>query len=201
MSDPSSGKLQGAEKAAIFLMTLGEQAAADVLKHMSPKEVQKIGVAMTGLQRIPKAVIESTLTDFIQDVQNETTLSAGAEEYIRNVLINALGEEKAGRMIDKILLGGNTKGLESLKRMDVRSIVELICYEHPQIIAIVLSYLDSDQAAEVLSEFPEKVRTDLLLRVATLDSIQPAAIQELNEILEKQLRGGSNVQSSRIRGV
>jgi flagellar motor switch protein FliG len=192
---------QGAEKVAVLLMALGEAAAAEILRHLGPKEVQAVGVAMAGLKKVPKQAVESTLNNFIQDVRNETALTVGSDEYIRNVLINALGEEKAGGMIDRILLGGNTKGLEALKWMDARAVVELIRYEHPQIIAIVLSYLDSDHAAEVLAAFPERQRGDILLRVATLDGVQPAALQELNEILEKQLRGGASGQSSSIGGI
>jgi flagellar motor switch protein FliG len=194
-------KLSGPEKAAVLLMTMGEAAAAEVLKHMGPKEVQKIGIAMAQLQNIPKETVQGTLSEFIHGVQNQTALGVGSEEYIRSVLINALGEEKAASMIDRILLGGNTRGLESLKWMDPRAVVELIRLEHPQIIAIVLSYLESDQAAAVLQEFPEKVRSDIVLRIATLSGVQPAAMAELNEILERQLKGGTNIQSSNIGGV
>ncbi len=116
-------------------------------------------------------------------------------------MTSALGQDKAAGIIDKILLGGNSKGLESLKWMDARAVCELIRNEHPQIIAIILSYLDSDHAAVVLAEFPEKVQADILLRIATLEGVQPAAMKELNDTLEKQLKGGANVQSSAIGGV
>jgi len=201
MPEQVTDRPEGAEKVAVFLMALGEEAATEVLRHLGPKEVQAIGVAMASLKKVSKTAVEHTLNDFIQNVRNETALTIGANDYIRNVLVNALGEEKAGGMIDRILLGGNTKGLEALKWMNARAVVELIRYEHPQIIAIVLSYLESDQAAEVLSEFPERQRADILLRVASLDGVQPAALQELNEILEKQLRGGASGQSSKIGGV
>jgi len=168
---------------------------------MGPKEVQQLGVAMAGITNVSRETVQTVLADFINKVNSETGLGMGAEDYVRSVLVNALGEEKAGGMIDRILLGGNTKGLESLKWMDARAVTELIRLEHPQIIAIVLSYLDSDQAAAVLNEFPEKIRADLLLRIATLDGIQPAAMHELNEVLEKQLRGSSGLQSSTIGGV
>ncbi|MEQ8496698.1 MAG: flagellar motor switch protein FliG, partial [Gammaproteobacteria bacterium] len=128
-------------------------------------------------------------------------IGIGSEDYIRTVLTNALGEEKASSMIDRILLGGNTKGLESLKWMDARAVVELIRFEHPQIIAIVLSYLDSDQAAEVLALLPENTRADLLMRIATMDGIQPAAMKELNDMLEQQLRGGAGGQQSSMGGI
>lgn len=201
MPEPTRTRLQGSEKAAVLLMSLGVQTAAEVLKHMGPKEVQKIGVAMAGLQNVSRETVKATVEEFMQNMQQQTGLGVGTEEYIRKVLVDALGEEKARGMIDRILLGGNTKGLESLKWMDPRAVAELIRLEHPQIIAIVLSYLDSDQAAAVLGEFPERVRTDILLRIATMDGVQPAAMQELNEILEKQLKGGSNVKSSTIGGV
>jgi flagellar motor switch protein FliG len=194
-------KLTGVEKAAVLLMTMGEKSAAEVLKHMGPKEVQKIGIAMASVQNINRDTVNATMSEFIGNLQNQTSLGLGSDEYIRSVLVNALGEEKAASMIDRILLGGNTKGLESLKWMDPRSVAELIRLEHPQIIAIVLSYLEPDQAAAVLQEFPEKWRSDLVLRVATLNGVQPAAMQELNDILERQLKGGSGLKSSAIGGV
>ncbi len=200
MAEAGSG-FKGPEKAAVFLMSLGEEIAAEVLRHMGPKEVQQVGVAMASLPHVSKEEVQAVLGEFIETVKTETALGLGAEEYVRNVLVNALGEEKAGGMIDRILLGGNTKGLESLKWMDARGVYELIRLEHPQIIAIVLSYLDSDQAAAVLAEFPENVQSDLLLRIATLEGVQPAAMQELNEILEQQLRGGGSVQSAAMGGV
>ncbi len=194
-------KLGGSEKAAVLLMSLGEQAAAAVLRHMGPKEVQKIGTAMAALENVNKETVDATLGEFVGSVQQQTGLGVGSEEYIRKVLTEALGEDKARSMIDRILLGGSSKGLESLKWMDPRAVVELVRLEHPQIIAIVLSYLDGDQAAAVLSEFPEKVRTDILLRIATMDGVQPAAMYELNEMLEKQLQGSTGVTSSAIGGL
>ncbi len=195
-------KLNGVEKAAVLLMTMGELAAAEILKHMGPKEVQKIGIAMASLQNVSKETVNATMADFVNSLHNQTSLGVGSDEYIRSVLVNALGEEKAATMIDRILLGGNTKGLESLKWMDPRAVAELIRLEHPQIIAIVLSYLEADQAAAVLQEFPEKVRSDLVLRVATLNGVQPSAMQELNDILERQLKGGGGgLKSSSIGGV
>ena len=198
MAEESSG-IDGAQKAAIFLMTMGEGPAAEVMKHLGPREVQKIGVAMSGLEVVSPQNVKSTLGEFVQSVKTHTGI--GSEEYIRAVLTNALGEEKAGNMIDRILLGGSTKGLESLKWMDPRTIVEIVQFEHPQIVAIVLSYLDSDQSAEVLSMLPENLRTDLLLRIATMDSIQPAAMKELNEMLEIQLRGSAAGNQSTLGGV
>jgi flagellar motor switch protein FliG len=197
----NSSGLDPTQKAAILLMSIGEDSAAAVLKHMGPKEVQRIGVAMTTVKDLTKDMVNNVIDEFMNTVNKQTSLGVGVDDYVRNVLHSALGEEKAASVIDRILLGGNSKGLESLKWMNPKSIAELICNEHPQIIAIILSYLESDMSAEVLSSFPEKVQSDLLLRIATLDGVQPAAMKELNDTLEKQLKGSGGVQSSTIGGV
>lgn len=194
-------KLSGVQRAAILLLALGEQDAAELLKHMGPKEVQDVGMAMAGLTNVSTHQMEQVMGNFVTTLEQQTSLGLGADDYIRSVLTNALGTEKAGGMIDRILLGRNSKGLEQLKWMDPRAVAELIRLEHPQIIAIVLSFLDADQSAEVLSQFPEQVRTDIIMRVATLDGIQPGALQELDDILEKQFSGGANVQQSSLGGV
>ncbi len=201
MSGVQKDGLDYAQRAAVLLMSIGEESASEVLKHMGPKEVQRIGVAMTTLQDVSKDVVNSVIEEFLDTINSQTSVGLGAEEYVRNVLTNALGEDKAASVIDRILLGGNSKGLESLKWMEPRAVAALIQNEHPQIIAIILSYLDSDHAASVLAEFPEKVQADILLRIATLEGVQPAAMKELNDTLEKQLKGGGNVQSSAIGGV
>lgn len=202
MAAADTAGLDPAQRAAVLLMSVGEASATEVLKHMGPKEVQRLGIAMTSLGDISREVVESVLADFMHTVDRQTAVGIGAEDYIRTVLVNALGQDKAAGIIDRILLGANARGLESLKWMDARAVAELIRHEHPQIVAIILSYLDSDHAAAVLSKFPENHRPDILLRVATLESIQPAAMRELNDTLEQQLKsGGSGVQSSAIGGV
>ena len=194
-------KLSGVDKAAIFLMTLGEATAAQVIKYLGPREVQKIGTAMATLQNVSREMVKVSVDEFVVDMQRQTPLGIGTDDYIRKVLTDALGEEKAKSMIDRILIGGSTKGLESLKWMDPRSVAELIRFEHPQIIAIVLSYLDADQSAQVLSMLPENMRGDLMMRVATMDGVQPAAMKELNDMLEIQLRGGAQGQNSGMGGL
>jgi flagellar motor switch protein FliG len=194
-------KLSGVDKAAIFLMTLGEATAAQVIKYLGPREVQKIGTAMATLQNVSREMVKVSVDEFVVDMQRQTPLGIGNDDYIRKVLTDALGEEKAKSMIDRILIGGSTKGLESLKWMDPRSVAELIRFEHPQIIAIVLSYLDADQSAQVLSTLPENMRGDLMMRVATMDGVQPAAMKELNDMLEIQLRGGAQGQNSGMGGL
>ena len=198
MSSPFSGS----ERAAILLMTLGEKDAAQILKHMGPKEVQKLGHAMAAMANVTKDQVNVVLRDFIVTVDEQTSLGVGSVDYIRRVMTEALGEDKASGLIDRILLGKNTKGLESLKWMDARAVAELIRLEHPQIISIVLAYLDSDQAAEILSLMPERLRPDLLMRIATLDGIQPSALRELDEIMEKQFSGNTgHVKSASVGGI
>lgn len=194
-------KIPHLEAAAILLMSLGEADAAQILKHMGPKEVQRVGTAMSKLQNVRQEDVEQVTRSFLETVGEHTGLGIGADEYIRNMLKQALGEEKAATLTDRILMGGNTTGLDTLKWMEPRSVADIIRYEHPQIQAIVISYLDPDQAAEVLANFDEKVRLDVIMRVASLETVQPQALQELNNILEKQVAGGSSAQTSKIGGV
>ena len=194
-------KLSGSERAAIFMMSLGELNAAEVLKHMGPKQVQKIGVIMSSLNNVSNEKVENVLTEFVDTANKQSGVGVDSDEYIRNMLNNALGEDKASSIIDRILLGKNSKGLESLKWMDPRAVAAVVQNEHPQIIAIVMSYLESDHAAEILMHLPERARSDVLMRIATLDGVPPAALLELNQVLEKQFSGSANIQSSGVGGV
>lgn len=201
MAEPKNNTVIGTDRAAILLLSLGEADAAQVLKHMGPKEVQKVGAAMAALTNVSKDQVNTVLDDFVKIVETQTALGVGSEEYIRRVMIEALGAEKAVGVIDRILLGRNTKGLEALKWMEPRAVADVIRLEHPQIVAIVLSYLDADHSAEVLAALPERTRADLVMRIASLDGIQPSALAELDEIMEKQFSGSSNVKASSVGGV
>ncbi len=189
------------EQAALLLLAVGQDRAASVLKHMGPKEVQIVGATMATLGQIKPEMVDKVLEDFITQIKGETGLGVNSDEYIKNMLTDALGADKAGSIIDRILLGANSKGIEQLKWMDSRSIADLIRLEHPQIIAIILSLLDADQSAEVLSMLPENMRSDILMRIATLEGVQPAALKELDEMMEKQLTGSDSVKSSVVGGV
>ncbi|WP_279360890.1 flagellar motor switch protein FliG [Xanthomonas sacchari] len=193
--------MNGTQRAAVLLLSLGEADAAEVLKHMDPKEVQKIGIAMATLSGISRDQVEKVMEEFNAELGSKTSLGVGADDYIRNVLVQALGADKAGSLIDRILLGRNTTGLDTLKWMDPRAIADLVRNEHPQIIAIVMAHLDSDQAAEALKLLPERTRADVLMRIATLDGIPPHALNELNEIMERQFSGNQNLKSSNVGGV
>jgi len=194
-------KITRLQSAAVLLMSLGEADAAAILKHMGPKEVQRVGTAMSQLHDVAQTEVEMVTSEFLETVGGQTGLGLGADEYIRTMLTQALGEDKASGLIERILIGGNTTGLDTLKWMEPRAVSDVIRYEHPQIQATVISYLDPDQAAEILSNLDEKVRLDVILRVAALDSIQPQALQELNRILEKQFSGNASTQTSKLGGV
>jgi flagellar motor switch protein FliG len=194
-------KDEGLEKSAILLMSLGEEEAAQVLKYLSPREVQKLGATMARLKAVPKERVDAVLDEFKKKAEDRSTLALASDEYIRAVLTKALGDEKAAHVIDRILQGGDTSGIESLKWMDSASVAELIRNEHPQVIATILVHLDRDQAGEVLGHLPERLRSDVILRIATLDGVQPAALKELNEVLAKLLTGNASLRKTAMGGV
>ncbi|GAB7529768.1 flagellar motor switch protein FliG [Pseudomonas sp. 3A(2025)] len=194
-------KLSKVEKAAVLLLSLGETDAAQVLRHMGPKEVQRVGVAMAQMRNVHREQVEQVMNEFVNTVGDQTSLGVGSDGYIRKMLTQALGEDKANGLIDRILLGGNTSGLDSLKWMEPRAVADVIRYEHPQIQAIVVAYLDADQAGEVLGHFDHKVRLDIILRVSSLNTVQPAALKELNQILEKQFSGNANTSRTTLGGI
>jgi flagellar motor switch protein FliG len=198
---PDLNTLNGVQRAAVLLLSLGETDAAEVLKHMDAKEVQKLGLAMATMGAVSREQVVTVMEDFSGALDRQTSLGVGADDYIRAVLVQALGADKAGSLIDRILLGRNTTGLDTLKWMDPRAISDLVRHEHPQIIAIVLSHLDADQAADTLKLLPERTRADVLLRIATLDGIPPNALNELNEIMERQFAGNQNLKSSAVGGI
>jgi len=193
--------LDSTERAALMLLAVGQDRAAAVLKNMGPKEVQIVGSAMATMGPITGEMVDVVLEDFILEVKGETGLGLDSDTYIRNMLTDALGADKAGNIIDRILMGANSKGIEQLKWMDVRSIADLIRLEHPQIIAIILSLLEADLSAEVLALLAENQRSDILMRIATMETVQPAAIKELDDMMEKQLTGSESIQASIVGGV
>src|SRR5450830_1472185 len=203
MSDSRAAvaKLTKVDKAAVLLLSLGETDAAQVLRHMGPKEVQRVGVVLVQWCGVHREQVEQVMSEFVEIVGDQTSLGVGSDSYIRKMLTSALGEDKANGLIDRILLGGNTSGLDSLKWMEPRAVADVIRYEHPQIQAIVVAYLDPDQAGEVLGHFDHKVRLDIILRVSSLNTVQPAALKELNTILEKQFSGNSNASRTTLGGI
>jgi flagellar motor switch protein FliG len=190
----------GVVKAALLLVALGEEQAAEAFRHLSPREVQKLSTAMAALKNVERTAVDDAVCRFIEQAQTHTTLSLEADQYIRSVLNRALGEDKAGAVVDRILVGGDISGIEGLKWMDAPVVAELIKNEHPQIIATVLVHLDPQQASGVLACFTERTRNDVLLRIATLDGIQPAALRELDDSLTELLAGGANMKRRAMGG-
>ena len=192
--------LTSIEKAAILLISLGETDAAEVLRYLGQKEVQQLGLTMSKLDNIPQSAVESVMSDFMEAISDQTSIGINNDVYIKEMLGQALGSEKAQTLIDRILMTTNTNGLESLKWMDPRQVAEIIRYEHPQIQAVVVAFLEPDQGAAVLQRFDENVRLEIIMRITSLDQIQPAALQELNDILESQFAGASS-QSASLGGL
>ncbi|MBU2969022.1 flagellar motor switch protein FliG [Pseudoalteromonas sp. C2R02] len=194
-------KLDGVEKASILLLSLSEEDAAQILKNLEPKQVQKVGMAMAGLADLSQDKITAVHKLFIDQIQSFSNIGFQSEDFIKKALTAALGEEKAANIIDQIIMGSGAKGLDSLKWMDSKQVANIIRNEHPQIQTIVLSYLDPEQSAEIVAQFPEKVRLDLTMRIANLEEVQPAALQELNEIMEKQFAGQAGAQAAKMGGL
>ncbi len=200
MAERDESSRNGTERAAILLLSLGEQEAAQILKHMGAKEVQRVGAAMARMSNVSRAEVERILADFTSNVEAQTSVGVGADEFLRKALINALGEDKAAGIIDRISVGRSTKGLEALKWMDARAVAELIRMEHPQMIAIVLAYLEPDQAGEILALLAPAIRSEVIVRIATLDGVQPSALIELDDIIEKQFAGKAGGNTSVLGG-
>ncbi len=192
---------QGLENAAILLMSLGEEEAAEVFKHLAPKEVQRLGETIARMKAVPRERIEHVIDSFEDMAAKESMLVADSNEYVKAVLRKALGEDKANLLIDRILQGSDVTGIESLKWMDPTSVAELMRNEHPQIVAAILVHLEFDQCADVLKLFTERQRNEVMVRIATLDGIQPAALRDLNEVMSKVLAGGDRGKKSSLGGV
>ena len=192
---------EGLNKAAILLISLGEEAAGEVFKHLSPKEVQKLGETIARMRAISRDKVDEIVAQFSEDAAAQSLLVSDTGNYVRSVLKRALGDDKASLLIDRILQGGDVSGIESLKWMDPLSVAELLRNEHPQIVAAILVHLDAEQCAAVLMQLSDRQRAEIMLRVATLEGIQPTALKDLNEVLYKVLAGGDKVRKSSLGGV
>lgn len=190
----------GVQKGAIFLLALGLEEAAEVMKYLGPREVQKLGAAMSALKAVSHEEINAVLTDFERLTATNSTIGVDSDDYIRSLLTKALGDDKASSIINRILGGRDSSGIESLKWLDAAAVADLIKNEHPQIIATILVHLDRDHACEILNIFTERLRLDVVLRIATLDGVQPAALRELNDVLNKLLAGNESVKKQAMGG-
>ena len=191
----------GLQDAAVFLMSLGVEEAAEVFKHLSPKEVQRIGEAIARTRSVSKERVDGVVQKFTNEAASQSLLVSDTDHYVRSVLKRALGDDKAGLLIDRILQGGDVSGIESLKWMDPLSVAELLRNEHPQIMAAILVHLDFEQVAGILKNLTPRTRNEVMLRIATLEGIQPTALKDLNEVLFKVLAGGDKVRKASLGGV
>ncbi|XAH23035.1 flagellar motor switch protein FliG [Xylophilus sp. GW821-FHT01B05] len=192
---------QGLNDAAILLMSLGEEEAAEVFKHLSPKEVQKLGETIARMRNVSRDRVDDVINKFTDAAAQQSLLVSDTGDYVRAVLRRALGDDKAALLIDRILQGGDVSGIESLKWMDPVSVAELLRNEHPQIIAAILVHLDFEQAASVLVHLSDRQRGEVVLRIATLEGIQPTALKDLNEVLFKVLAGGDKIRKTSLGGI
>ena len=191
----------GLEDAAILLMSLGEEEAAEVFRHLAPKEVQRLGETIAKMKAVSHEKVDGVLERFTAVASEQSLLVADNDEYVKNVLRKALGDDKANLLLDRILQGSDISGIESLKWMDPGSVAELLRNDHPQIVAAILVHLDHDHASSILKLFTERQRNEVLVRIATLDGIQPSALKDLNEVMSKVLAGGEKMRKASLGGV
>ena len=188
-------------RGAVLMLALGEAEAAEVMKHLGPREVQKLGTAMATLKSVGNEDVDGVLSDFLERAGKQSSFALDSDEYIRTVLTQALGDDKASGMLGRILQTRDSSGIESLKWMDSQTVAEFIKNEHPQIIATILVHLEPDQAAEVVGFFAERMRQEVMLRIATLDGVKPTALNELNDVLAKLLAGNENLKKQALGGI
>ena len=194
------GDLGGTERAAILLMSLGEQDAANLLKQLDAREVQRLGVAMAELKEVSREQMTSVLDNFIGVVDGKSNVASGSQDYVRRVLTQAVGKQKTDLLLDRVSTGQTGQGIEALKWMDAKAVAQIISGEHPQIAAIVLSHLDAEQSASILPLLTEEMRTEVLMRIATLNEVPQTALTELDQLVEKQANVAPPAPLRRIGG-
>jgi len=193
--------LTGAQRAAVLMLLLGEQQASEIIRFLNPKEVQSLGAAMVSVADLSQEAVNIVLDEFVATLKKQTSLGLGTGDYVEKVLKRALGDDKASSVLSRIMPGQGSKGLEILKWMDARSIAEMIRGEHPQVVAIILSVLEHTVAADVLNFLPADARPEIIQRIASLDTVQPSAMEELEQIMMKQFASNSSSKSSSFGGV
>jgi flagellar motor switch protein FliG len=201
MAEASTGAVKGTERAAILLLTLGEQTAASVLRHMQVEEVQRLGSAMASLNDVPRDKVTDVLGELLVAVQKKTTIGIGTADYLRKVLTDSLGERRAGTLLGRILKGRDSTGIDALKWMDPRTVAEVIKNEHPQIVATILAHLPSQQAADVLKRFGQAEQAEIAVRIARLDEVSESALQELDALVDRQTKEAAALKTARLGGV
>ncbi len=193
--------ISGAQRAAVLMLLLGEQQASEIIKFLNPGEVQALGGAMVAVSDVSQEAVNEILDDFVATIKKQSSLGLGTTDYVEKVFKRALGDDKAASVLGRILPGQSTKGLEILQWMDARSIADMIKTEHPQVTAIILSVLDHQVAADVLTFLPDETRPEIIQRVASLETVQPSAMQELESIMKLQFSTNTSSKSSSFGGI
>jgi flagellar motor switch protein FliG len=194
-------RMTGTQKSAILMMLLGEEEAAEILKNLSPREVQHLGGAMYAVRNTNQQAVNAVLDEFLAIIKKQTSLGLGAGNYIRNILNRALGEDKAQSVLSRITPASSERPIEILDWMDARSIAELLQDEHPQIIALVTSYLDYSQASDVLNLLPEDLQAEIVQRIATLETVDPQALRELEQVMQMKFKANTSLRSTKVGGI
>ena len=200
-ADDIYSQLTGTQKSAILMMLLGEEEASEILKNLGPKEVQHLGSAMYSVQGLDQDTVNKVLDEFLDIIKEQTSLGLGAGNYIRNVLMKALGEDKAQSVLSRITPSSSDRPIEILDWMDARAISELIVDEHPQIIALIISYLDFSMGADVLNLLPDDLQPEIIRRIATLETVQPDALSELEDVMQRKFKANTTLRASQVGGV
>jgi flagellar motor switch protein FliG len=198
MTDKTLAPIQ---QAAVMLMSLSEDESAEILKHLDPREVQKIGQAMTELRDVERTQVDQSLRCVLENAERQTNLGVGSEDSIRQMIVSAFGESQGSTVADSILISSQSKGIDSLQWMEPKGIADLIRFEHPQIQALIICQLEADVAAQVLVYYDERLRLDLIMRISNQDSVQPMAMDELNSIIEQQIKKQNVTQTTPVGGV
>ena len=193
--------ISGAQRAAVLMLLLGEQQASEIIKYLNPQEVQALGGAMVAVSDVSQEAVNEILDDFVATIKKQSSLGLGTTDYVEKVFKRALGDDKAASVLGRILPGQSTKGLEILQWMDARAIADMIKTEHPQVTAIILSVLDHQVAADVLNFLPDETRAEIIQRVASLETVQPSAMQELESIMKLQFSNNTSSKSSSFGGI
>jgi flagellar motor switch protein FliG len=194
-------RLTGTQKSAILMMLIGEDEASEILRNLSPREVQHLGSAMYSVQGLDQETVNLVLDEFLAIIKAQTSLGMGAGNYIRNVMVKALGEDKSQSVLSRIAPTSSSRPIEILDWMDARSIAELVLDEHPQIIALVISYLDAGLGADVLGLLPETMQAEVIRRIATLKTVGPDALRQLEDVMQRKFKANTSLRASQVGGV
>lgn len=197
-------KLNGPEKAAILLMSLGEDNAAEIIAKLDEKEIQTIGNYMSFLGNVDSEAMDSVTKEFYENIASgQTGITVAGKDFIKNALLKGMDPLKVAEILDNISTPGEETGggLETLRMLDPKTIVNFLKNEHPQTAAIILAHLDPPQASEVIKIMPERIRGEIVFRLATLERVVPGVVKDLDEALQAEFSATGAMEGSKIGGI